>query len=80
MNTNYIFFIELTKEDSLFKDTKFQESALCQLDLVVPLGNKLVLFNYQSHLQTLVPLEICQSFRVQLSRQKHRKRIQTICN
>lgn len=50
MRTNYVFLIEVKKEESLFKDRKISGSALCQLDLVVPLGNKIVLFNYQSHL------------------------------
>jgi len=50
MRSNYVFLIEVKKEESLFKDTKISGSALCQLDLVVPLGNKMILFNYLSHL------------------------------
>lgn len=83
MSTNYVCFIEMKKKKSHFLRTqRFQQSALCQLDLVVPLGNKIVLLNYQSHLQTLGPLETCQSFRVQLPGQNPQKTntLQTICN
>lgn len=71
----YIFYRIEKKRSHFLRTQRFQESALCQLDLVAPLGNKIVLLNYQSHFQTLVPLETCQSFRAQLSGQKSQKKI-----